>query len=81
MDETEPLPKEFVDYLTSIKAWEHNWRIREYLRESQKLPVPGDVKDVFVCNGEVAPKDVWFFLDGYRLEAKNFLQTRLNDMK
>ena len=34
MDETEPLPKEFVDYLTSIKAWEHNWRIREYLRES-----------------------------------------------
>jgi hypothetical protein len=78
MDETEPLPKEFVDYLTNIEAWGHNWRIRGYLRESKKLPVPGHVKDIFISNDEeVAPNDLWFFLDGYCLEAKNFLQTGL----
>lgn len=77
-----PLPNEFLSYLTDIKAWAHNWQVREYLRDSEKLPVPGEIKDIFISNDEeVAPKDLWFFLDGYCLEGKNFSQTGPKDME
>jgi hypothetical protein len=79
-DEFESLPTEFGDYLREIKAWDNNWRVREYLHEFKKLPVPGEIKDIFISNDE-PPKDLWLFLDGYCLEAKNFLQTGLKDME
>lgn len=77
MNENEPPPKEFGDYLTDIGLWETNWRVSEYMRELKKLPVKGEIKAIFISNDEeVAPKSLWFFLDGFCLEVKNFLEKR-----
>ncbi|MGZ4865331.1 MAG: hypothetical protein ACXV76_13120 [Halobacteriota archaeon] len=75
MNEVEQLPKEFKGYLTEIKEWETNWRVSELLSEFKALPLKGEVKDIFVSNDkDIAPKSLWFFLEGYCLEAKNFLE-------
>jgi hypothetical protein len=77
MNEFESLPKEFSDYLRDIEAWETNWRVSEYLHELKALPLQGNVKNIFISNDEeVAPKSLWFFLDGYCLAVKNFLEER-----
>jgi hypothetical protein len=84
MNEIEPLPKEFGSYLTDIGVWDTNWRVSEYLHEFKKLPVKGEIKGIFLSNDEeVAPKSLWFFLDGYCLEVKNFLgkRTALKDIQ
>jgi|SRR5665647_56405 len=82
MSEIEQLPKEFGNYLTDIEVWDTNWRVREYLHELKKLPVQREIKGIFISNDEeVAPKSLWFFLDGYFIEVRNFLEKELQDIQ
>lgn len=82
MREIEQLPKDFSSYLTDIRCWGDNWRVSEYLHELKKLPVQREIKGIFISNDEeVAPKSLWFFLDSYFLEVKNFLEKGLEDIQ
>jgi hypothetical protein len=82
MREIEQLPKDFSSYLTDIRCWGDNWRVSEYLHELKKLPMQREIKAIFISNDEdVAPKSLWFFLDGYFLEVRNFLEKGLADIQ
>jgi hypothetical protein len=68
------LPDEFKQYLTDLGVWETNWKANDILREFKQLPIAGEPNDIFVSNDkDIAPPSLWFFFDGYCLEAKNYL--------
>jgi hypothetical protein len=68
------LREDFEKYLIKIKFQSAYEQTVHFLHELDKLPVAGEIRDIFIAN-DAEPRSLWFFLKGYCIEIRNFLET------